>query len=475
MSELLPTLKELGWRRIVFSLVVLAYVGFLGVINALMFLPALGLLPDNILSAMGHFGSFLNTGETHDLIHEFVFAFIVGTAAVGLLSQLWKPKEHFAGQLVALTAWGVMILIALITNSWVPQPLFIIFGGLTLLATALHPARRDLFTWFSTARINRVLLALVIIAAVPLLLLAVKNINLQRAGINVNQNESGEFINLFGHKIPRHGSDEDTTPSTDIKTVKQRYSNYTVAQAEREGYILDSFCLDAASFGQSAERGAMGFHATNESLLRGPIAAERPQAFMFDTEGRVLGVEYEIMTDAVSEPPQLFGQTFAKLPPHPGVAHEHYALHVWFIDNPSGQFADFNPNVNCPSDSMPSSDQEHGHGASATGNEGGMATDDKAAHDQKHPALGHYRNLAALSLIIILIGTLASLWPPGWRFTAWIAGGLPILLGLASVVLPSAESSLGLAWGLATIVWGIVFVTTAEFIHRRDVHKLENV
>lgn len=77
----------------VFSLVVLAYVGFLGVINVLMFAPALGQLPDNALSAMGHFGSFLTAGETHDLVHEFVFAFIIGTAAVGLLSQLWKPKE----------------------------------------------------------------------------------------------------------------------------------------------------------------------------------------------------------------------------------------------------------------------------------------------------------------------------------------------------------------------------------------------
>jgi hypothetical protein len=133
-----------------------------------------------------------------------------------------------------------------------------------------------------------------------------------------------------------------------VKQVQQQYGGYTVMQAEREGYVRDPFCLDAASFGQPAARGAMGFHATQDALLRGPIAAERPQALMFDAEGGVLGVEYEVMTDAVPAPPQLFGRTFVKLPPHPGVTHEHYALHLWFVDNPSGRFADFNPGVSCP-------------------------------------------------------------------------------------------------------------------------------
>src|SRR6266508_4190878 len=142
----------------------------------------------------------------------------------------------------------------------------------------------------------------------------------------------------------------------EIEAVKQRYLGYTVAQAEQEGYVRDAFCLDATSFGQPPARGAMGLHATNEALLGGPIAAERPQAFMFDAEGRLLGVEYEVTTDAVPEPPRLFDRTFAKLPPHSGVQHEHYALHVWFVDNPSGQFDDFNPRVSCAPGSTPPAD-----------------------------------------------------------------------------------------------------------------------
>lgn len=144
----------------------------------------------------------------------------------------------------------------------------------------------------------------------------------------------------------------------EAEPVRARFGSYTVEQAEREGYVRDEFCLDAAAFDQPAERGAMGFHATNETLLQGPIDSNRPQALMFDAEGRVLGVEYEVMTHAVSEPPSLFGQTFGKLPPHPGVEHEHYALHLWFVENPSGALADFNPNVSCPPGSTP----EHGSG-----------------------------------------------------------------------------------------------------------------
>jgi hypothetical protein len=139
----------------------------------------------------------------------------------------------------------------------------------------------------------------------------------------------------------------------DVDGLKANYSSYTIEQAASEGYVRDAFCIDAASFGQPAERGAMGYHATDESHIRGPLEIERPQALLLDAAGRVLGVEYEILADAVSVPPQLFGQVFARLPAHAGMEHEHYALHLWFADNPSGPFSDFNPNVACPPGSLP--------------------------------------------------------------------------------------------------------------------------
>jgi hypothetical protein len=161
-----------------------------------------------------------------------------------------------------------------------------------------------------------------------------------------------------------------TSESFAIETVAAKYGAYTPERAEREGYRADRVCLDAAAFGLPPARGAMGFHSTNESLLRGPIDADRPQAFMFDVGGRVLGVEYEVLADSVKDPPRLFGRVFSKLGAHAGVQHEHYALHLWFIDNPDGRFADFNPRISCPPGSTggargpadtPPPD-EHGHG-----------------------------------------------------------------------------------------------------------------
>jgi len=161
------------------------------------------------------------------------------------------------------------------------------------------------------------------------------------------------------------GSSMARAAQGDVEGLKSKYSSYTIEQAASEGYVRDAFCIDAASFGQPVEQGAMGFHATDESRIRGPVEIERPQALLFDTAGRVLGVEYEILADAVSAPPQLFGQTFTRLPAHAGMEHEHYALHLWFADNPSGLFSDFNPNVACPPGSLPPRQPvhspEHGH------------------------------------------------------------------------------------------------------------------
>ena len=53
--------------------------------------------------------------------------------------------------------------------------------------------------------------------------------------------------------------------------------------------------------------------------------------------------------------------TWQVLPPHPGVDHEHYALHVWFVENPSGWSADFNPRVTCPLGSTPPPGQAPAH------------------------------------------------------------------------------------------------------------------
>lgn len=89
-----------------------------------------------------------------------------------------------------------------------------------------------------------------------------------------------------------------------------------------------------------------------------------------------------------------------------------------------------------------------------------------AAND--HAALGHYGFMAAFSLTAIGVGFLASLRPAGWRLAAWVAGLLPALLGLASIVFSDVDSSLGLVWTLAAIAWGIGFVAVAGLTRVRE-------
>jgi hypothetical protein len=79
----------------------------------------------------------------------------------------------------------------------------------------------------------------------------------------------------------------------------------------------------------------------------------------------------------------------------------------------------------------------------------------------EHAAMGHYGFMAAFAFTVIGVGLLASLRPIGWRLTAWVAGLLPALLGLASLGFPDADSSPGLEWALAAIAWGVMFVAAA--------------
>lgn len=78
-----------------------------------------------------------------------------------------------------------------------------------------------------------------------------------------------------------------------------------------------------------------------------------------------------------------------------------------------------------------------------------------------HAASGHYGFMAAFGFTVVGVGLLASLRPDGWRLTAWVAGLLPAVLGLASLLYP-VSSSLSLSWTVAAIAWGVVFIGAAE-------------
>jgi len=269
MRKLGSWISEVRRQRLPFTIVVLVTLGLFGFLGVVVVSGLLGLNAQ--AQAMGHFSSLSHR------IHDFTFAFLLGTAAVGMLAQLRSPSKNVAGQLMALIPWVGLILVIPLTNYWVaPGAGFVIvatalFGALTLNAMIFHPTGRDLFRSFSVSRMNRVMLVLVIIAAVPLLVFASTNIGLQ-------------------------------------KTL------------------------------------------TND-----------------------------------------------------------------------------------------------------------------------HFSAGHYGFMAAFSFTVIGVGLLASLRPDGWRLTAWVAGLLPALLGVTSLVYPDIDSSLGPVWALAAIAWGVVFVTAAKLGKQAEV------
>ncbi|MPZ24521.1 MAG: hypothetical protein GEU28_13540 [Dehalococcoidia bacterium] len=243
-------------------LLTLALAALNGLMVILMALRLDFLLP-GAFARMAHFTTEIH--RTHDLTFSFIFI----PAVVGMLAQLRRPAQNVAGQAMAVIPALGLLLTAVLTfvlssNASTLQPPWITVGMAALIAAVLHPTWRDFFRSFSVSRVNWVMLALVIIAAVPLLAFASANIRLQ------------------------------------------------------------------------------------------------------------------------------------------------------------GTVADI------------------------------------------HAAPGHYGFMAAFGFTIIGVGLLASLRPDGWRLTAWVAGLLPVLLGLTSMVYPDATSSLGLAWALAAIAWGVGFVAATH-------------
>lgn len=157
-----------------FSLVVLVTLGLLGLIGLMVLMMQL---------QPGFMGMAHGTEPQHR-IHDLTFGFLLAPAAVGLLAQLRTPSKNVAGQLMALIPWLALLLAFVSATTplrFAPAP---ILGALTLVATILHPARRDLVRSFSVSRVHGVMLTLVIIAAVPLLAFASGNIALQRTLTN---------------------------------------------------------------------------------------------------------------------------------------------------------------------------------------------------------------------------------------------------------------------------------------------------
>lgn len=131
----------------------------------------------------GAFGQMTHFQEPHHRIHDLTFGFLFIPAIAGTLAQLRRPAKNVAGQVMALIPTVSLLLVLLITalagNTRMLQPPWVTVGAAVLIALGLHPAGRDFFGSFRVSRADRVMIALMVVAAVPLLLFAATNIGLQ--------------------------------------------------------------------------------------------------------------------------------------------------------------------------------------------------------------------------------------------------------------------------------------------------------
>lgn len=203
MADLGETLSGLGWRRIVFTLLVL--------VPLLLYFGLFQMWRNQLLLVTSWFGGFgllepVFYEEAHRL-HDFAAQLGFWPVLVGLLVQFRSPKQHVTGMLMALLAFAAFAAAMLVTGFTRAMPIVLFLGVPTLLATLAHPAGRELVTSIDADRVSRVLLVLVVIAAVPLLAYAATQVGLQTGAIEPTHDHAagghGEEIHAqhleFGH------------------------------------------------------------------------------------------------------------------------------------------------------------------------------------------------------------------------------------------------------------------------------------
>jgi hypothetical protein len=96
--------------------------------------------------------------------------------------------------------------------------------------------------------------------------------------------------------------------------------------------------------------GGMGFHYGNVALIDGTARVDQPELLLYEPEKngelRLVAVEYIIpytFHARSAAPPRLFNEDFKQ-----NDTFQLWGLHAWvWKENPSGMFANWNPNVTC--------------------------------------------------------------------------------------------------------------------------------
>ncbi|CAN5486910.1 hypothetical protein BH23BAC4_BH23BAC4_17290 [soil metagenome] len=130
-----------------------------------------------------------------------------------------------------------------------------------------------------------------------------------------------------------------------VRQATQQYASSGTAAAA--GYAADPHCVAHPT------AGGMGAHWVNGPLIDPVFDPLQPEAILYEPMAngslRLIGVEY-IVINTGQERPTFAGHPMdvGGVPPLEAQGVAHWSLHVWaHLDNPSGMFAPFNPNVSC--------------------------------------------------------------------------------------------------------------------------------
>ena len=128
----------------------------------------------------------------------------------------------------------------------------------------------------------------------------------------------------------------------DVHAIASRF--HSTVQAKKAGYVSDPFCVEVAGLG------GMGHHWVNQSLVDPVFDPLNPEVVLYapDKNGKLklVAVEYIVINTGQARP--AFDGHLFDVGGNPMPA-AHWSLHVWLgKPNPSGIFAPFNPDVDCP-------------------------------------------------------------------------------------------------------------------------------
>jgi hypothetical protein len=130
----------------------------------------------------------------------------------------------------------------------------------------------------------------------------------------------------------------------DVAKLRAATARFKAADAAiAAGYPAETNCV------QHQPHGAMGYHYNNAALKDAILDVEKPEVLVYekrpDGTFQLNGVEYLVPFTAwtKTEPPTIMGQNLKRAD-----SLGFWYLHVWSEKaNPSGIFADWNPNVKC--------------------------------------------------------------------------------------------------------------------------------